>query len=346
MTRTALFWTYDLETPSFRHRLRPVAEELERRGWRCDLRELPRKDNYLRRITSRADEIGAADLMVLAKINLGFGEASLLRRTARRLSLDLDDAIYLRQRKKLGAPAEVSCIRLARFGRTVDACDLVTAGNHRLAAMTARWNPRVEVVPTTVEVASEPPPEASAPSTRGGRTLVWIGLDRNLVYLELVRPALARLARRFPDLRVRIVCDEFPKWNDVPIEPVPWSTAIEDEALRTADVGLMPLTDDAWTRGKCSFKLLQYMAAGLPTVASPVGTNVDVVADGETGYLARTADDWYTALRRLLEDPRRARRMGRAGHARAAAYWERTSWARRHADLYEKIAGRPEDVPG
>lgn len=328
--RRALLWTYHLQSPSFRHRLSPVAEELQRRGWECTCEEL--EGGYFRRLTSRAEAIGAADLVVLAKINLGFGEERLLRRLAKRIAFDLDDATYLRQRKVLGAPPEVSCVRLARFGRTADAADLVTAGNERLASMARRWNRAVEIVPTTVEIGQEPPePE------RDGRTLVWIGLDRNLVYLELVRPALARLARRYPDLAVRIVCDTWPDWPEVPVERWPWSEEGEAEALATADVGLMPLTDDAWTRGKCSFKLLQYMAAGLPTVASPVGTNPDAVLDGDTGYLARTPDEWYAALRRLLDDPPLRRRLGRAGFHHARRHYARTPAVRRHADLYQEL---------
>lgn len=328
---TALFWSFHLQSPSFRHRMAPVAAELERRGWRCELVEL-RGGRYFRRLADRADVLGAADLVVLAKINLGFGEERLLARLADRVAFDLDDATYLRQRKTLGAPPEVSCIRLARFSRTVGICHLVTAGNQRLAHVAGRFTRHVEIVPTTVEIGERPP----APP-RDGRTLVWIGLDRNLVYLELVRPALARLARRFPDLRLRIVCDTWPDWDDVPIERVEWSEAVEENALRTADVGLMPLTDDPWTRGKCSFKLLQYMAAGLPTVASPVGTNRDVVRDGESGLLARTEDEWHEALRRLLESAELRAVMGRAGFEHARRHYARRPTVRRHADLYEAL---------
>jgi len=328
---TAHFWTFNLDSPSFRHRLTPVADELEARGWRCERTQLS-GGGYFRRLQDRAAELADSDLLVFAKINLGFGEERLLRRLARRLAFDFDDAVYLRQRKRLGAPPEVSCIRLARFGRTVGVCDLVTAGNERLAAMARRFAPRVEIVPTSVEVAEAPPEPA-----RNGRTLVWIGLDRNLVYLELIRPALKRLALGHPDFKLRIVCDTWPDWPEIPIERVPWSEAGELEALATADVGLMPLTDDAWTRGKCSFKLLQYMAAGLPTIASPVGTNTDVVLDGETGFLAVTPEDWYLALDRLLATPALRHRMGVAGFQQASAGYERQLTVSRHADLYERL---------
>ena len=329
---TVLFWAYDLEVPSFRHRLRPVAAELERRGWRCTLAELP-KGRYLRRIAERREVVGAADLLVLAKMNLGLGEARRLRRLARRIALDLDDAIYLRQPRRVGDAADVSCIRLARFGRTCDACDLVTAGNERLAAMAARWNRRVAVVPTTVEVPPAPPPAAA----RRPHTLVWIGLPHNLPYLDLVRPALARLARRHPDLRLRVVSSAWPDWPEVPVERVAWSPETEADSLATAGIGLMPLTDDAWSRGKCSFKLLQYMAQALPCVASPVGTNVDVVQHGETGFLASSPSSWEEALARLLTDESLAHDMGQSGFEHVRRSWSREPWVHRHADLYEAL---------
>jgi hypothetical protein len=335
---TAHFWTFNLDSPSFRHRLAPVADELEERGWRCVRTQLS-GGNYFRRFWVRRNEIATADVVVLAKINLAFGEEKLLRRLTRRLCLDFDDAVYLRQRKELGAPPEVSCIRLARFNRTVGACDLVTVGNRRLASVAARSTPaRVEIVPTSVEIPAEAPN-----LKRDGSTLVWIGLDRNLVYLQLIRPALRRLALRHPDFSLRIVCDTWPDWPEIPIERVPWSEAGEYEALATADIGLMPLTDDAWTRGKCSFKLLQYMAAGIPAVASPVGTNPEVVLHERTGLLARTEEDWYRALHRLLCSQDLRQRMGAAGFAHAREGYDRTSVARRHATVLEELIRSPRE---
>ena len=325
---SALFWSYDPEVPSFRHRLRPVAEELERRGWHCTIARLP-KGRYGRRIAERGEAVAGADLVVLAKMNLGFGEPRRLRRLARAVTLDLDDAIYLRQPRRPGEPPNVSCIRLARFGRSCEICDLVTAGNARLAAMAQRWTGHVEIVPTTVELPPAPPD----PAARRGRTLVWIGRPENLPYLEALRPALGRLLRIYPDLRLRVVCSAWPEWPEVPVERMRWSPATEAESLATAGIGVMPLSDDAWARGKCSFKLLQYMAQGLACVASPVGTNVEVVRDGVTGLLAATGDEWEGALRRLLADEGLRRAMGRAGWEWARG-WERGRHVRRHADLY------------
>ncbi len=122
------------------------------------------------------------------------------------------------------------------------------------------------------------------PGRRDGKTVVWTGTGGNLRYLSAIRPRIR------PPLRV--VCDRRP---DFECDFVPWSPETEVEALRTAAVGIMPLPDDDWARGKCGFKLLQYMACGLPSVASPVGVNPEIL--GGTGVLG---EDWEEGIGRAL----------------------------------------------
>lgn len=338
---TALLWSYDPEAPSFRHRLRSALPALEAAGWRCRVDKLPHR-RYVRRVVERRREIAAADLLVIAKVNLALGEGGLVRRWARRIVFDFDDAIWLRKPRRLGEAPHRSRVRERKFGDTCRRADLAVAGNGFLAAeaerqvgsRAARTPPRIEVVPTPVDVARYP---ASPPAGRRGRTLVWIGLPENLVYLEPVRPALARLAVRYPDLVLRVVSSEFPDWPEVPIERVPWSEAGEVDALATAGVGLMPLTDDEWSRGKCAFKLLQYMAAGLPCVASPVGANREAIADGESGLLAAGDEGWERALAALLDSPELRARMGEAGRERAERLYDRRVIAQRIVALYGSL---------
>jgi glycosyltransferase involved in cell wall biosynthesis len=185
-----------------------------------------------------------------------------------------------------------------------------------------------------VDVGAFAPADFAA---RGGRTAVWIGLPGNLQYLEPLRGALAEVARRVPGFRLRIVSSRFPAWDEVPIEAVPWRPGIETEALPGADIGLMPLADDEFTRGKCAFKLLQYMAAALPCVASPVGANREVVVDGVTGRLASTADEWQRALLDLLGDAALRARLGAAGRERVARQYDLAVVVGRAADRVEAL---------
>jgi glycosyltransferase involved in cell wall biosynthesis len=155
----------------------------------------------------------------------------------------------------------------------------------------------------------------------GAPTLVWLGRPENLDYLEQVRPALAALTRRWPDLRLRVICSEFPDWPDVAVEPVRWSPANEIAGLATAQIGLMPLADDAWSRGKCAFKLLQYAAASLPCVASDVGANREAVLDGASGFLVPVGASWEPALAKLIESAELRASFGARGREHIASHY-------------------------
>jgi glycosyltransferase involved in cell wall biosynthesis len=163
----------------------------------------------------------------------------------------------------------------------------------------------------------------------------------NLPYLEILRAPLANLAAEFPRLRLRVVSERPPAPLPVPVDFVRWSAENEARDLSSSGVGVMPLSDDDWTRGKGGFKLLQYMAARLPCVASPVGVNREIVAEGETGFLAADAAAWESALRSLLSDPARAARMGEAGRRRVERSYERSIVSRRVAELYRLAIAIP-----
>ena len=198
---------------------------------------------------------------------------------APRSVFDFDDAIHLQQP---GAIAEIC--RLATR---------VIAGNETLASWARQHTPRVSMVPTPVDT------DRWTPGVRDGCTVVWTGSRENLPALKSIR---ARI--RAP---LRVVCNARP---DFECEFVPWSRETEVEALRTAAVGIMPLPDDAWNRGKCGFKLLQYLACGLPVVASPVGVNAEIV--GDCGV---TTEHWEDGIARALTMD------GAASRARAEAVY-------------------------
>jgi glycosyltransferase involved in cell wall biosynthesis len=333
--KTARFWSYDPGVPSFRLRLAPVAAALAARGWRCTVERLPR-GRRLRRVVERRGTLAQTDLLVLHKLNLAPGEGPLLRRWAPAVAFDVDDAIYLRKPRRLGDAPGDSWLRRRKFAASCRAAGLVLAGNPTLAAAVPRADAaKVALAPTPVDVGRYTVLPAAE---RRPHTLVWIGLAENLFYLDAVRPVLAALARRYPRLVLRVVSSSAPVWDDPPVEHVAWSEAGEAAALATAGVGLMPLADDAWTRGKCAFKLLQYMAAGLPCVASPVGANRDAVVDGETGLLAADGDGWRRSLERLLDDPARGFGMGCAGRRKVETEYATAVVSARVADRLEALA--------
>jgi glycosyltransferase involved in cell wall biosynthesis len=191
----------------------------------------------------------------------------------------------------------------------VSGARMITVGNSYLADYAKRAGARnVQVVPTVVDisryrVAEDPEPK----EIRIG----WIGSPSTAVLLSLVREPLERLARELPLRLVTIGAGCLPD-IDVPKEEHTWSEESEVPLLAGIQVGIMPLQDEPWQRGKCGYKLIQYMACGKPVVASPVGINTDIVTEG-VGYLAGDGAQWYAALRELAEDAALRSRLGRAG---------------------------------
>jgi glycosyltransferase involved in cell wall biosynthesis len=125
----------------------------------------------------------------------------------------------------------------------------------------------------------------------------------------------------------------------MPIERISWSPESEVEALATADIGIMPLTDDDWSRGKCAFKLLQYMAASLPCIASPVGANHQAIVNGKTGFLVASTTDWETALDKLISDPVMARAFGNAGRQRLDTNYSLAQYTTDYERLLTRLLG-------
>lgn len=168
---------------------------------------------------------------------------------------------------------------------------------------------------------------------------MWIGNVGNEEYLELVREPLERLARRH-DFVLRVIGSRDAsrlRFEGVRIEALEWREDREREWLLGSAIGIMPLFDREYERGKCAFKLVQYLSAGLPVVASPVGMNVEVVRDGHNGFLAADGEAWFAALDRLLSDPGLRREMGARGHALHGEQFTPAANARKWIDVFRTL---------
>jgi glycosyltransferase involved in cell wall biosynthesis len=196
-----------------------------------------------------------------------------------------------------------------KIDRVMRQAALVTCGNSYIAERArAAGSRRVEIVPTVIDLErySIAAPEKNIPLVIG-----WIGSPSTVKYLETVAITLKELAAECP-LELRVVGAQF-SLPGLDVVCVPWSEATEVNEIQKIDIGIMPLVDSPWERGKCGYKLVQYMACGLPVVASPVGVNEEIVTHGVNGYLARTSDDWLNAFRMLCADAESRRKMGALG---------------------------------
>ncbi|HWY94155.1 MAG TPA: glycosyltransferase [Steroidobacteraceae bacterium] len=325
---------YDLEQPSFRHRMRTLIGTLDAAGWQVRAERFP-SGRYGLRTWERRSLLREADVVVLHQIKLSAIEARLFAAVSRRRIFDVDDAIYVRKPRRLGEAPDDSRWRKSKFAATCRWVDVVAAGNDVLAGVARVSAPAVMILPTSIDAAAYQPTTAAAADPP---TIVWIGSPENLVYLEMIRPALERLTTRYPTLKMRVICSRFPDWPLVNVERIPWSSATEAQALAAAHIGVMPLTDDEWARGKCAFKLLQYMAAALPCVASPVGANTEAVIDGFNGFHARTVDDWERHLEALIRSPDLRARFGASGRAHVESRYAMRTYQARYLELLQRLA--------
>ncbi|HMF18346.1 MAG TPA: glycosyltransferase family 4 protein [Gemmataceae bacterium] len=316
-----------------RYRLAAFRPDLEAAGHRLELRTWPRR--WQARRWGR--EIGSADMIILQRKIPPPWMLSLFRQAAPCLIYDFDDAVFIRDSFTGWGPHWPG--RARSFARVVRAAEVVVAGNRFLFDHAALWTgpEKIHLVPTCLDPDRYP---LARHTSKKNIQLVWIGSSSTLRGMERVRPLLEMLGQRLPGLQWKIICDRFLKLNVLPVIRCPWSEAGEAIDLASADIGISWLPDDLWSQGKCGLKILQYMAAGLPVVANPVGMQASLVRDGETGFLVRTEDEWHDAIARLAADPGLRRHMGLAGRAVVEANYNMTGAAGYWRDLLEKLGSR------
>lgn len=251
-----------------------------------------------------------------------------------RVLFSFDDAIHVGHHD----PSALNHPLLYRFkygsgiNQVLRDCQCVIAGNRILAEHARRMNSNVVIVPTVVDCERF----IYRPVRRTGQplTIGWMGSRSTVSYLHDIEDALLRIAKEYRD-RIQFRFYGYPEFN-LNIEnsvSLPFSLETEIDDLNSLDVGLMPLPDTAWTRGKCAFKAIQYMAVGLPTVASPVGMTTELIEDNVNGLLAETPQQWFLALQRLAEDAQLRERLSRAARKTIEERYSLQVWGPRFADF-------------
>jgi glycosyltransferase involved in cell wall biosynthesis len=235
-------------------------------------------------------------------------ERWLLRR-GQRLIVDCDDAVWLRYQQD--APAPLRALLRDKIEAMFARADAVTAGNRWIGAHALRAGARdVRLLPSVVDLDRYPAPSPRRPGTPC--RIGWIGSPATVHYLRDLGPVLARLAAQVP---IKVICfgGGPMRLDGVPVENLPWSPEREADIVGRFDIGVMPLRDGEWERGKCGYKLVQYLASGVPAVASRVGANPEILAEGDDGLLAGDDAEWLAALQRLAADWELRARMVEAG---------------------------------
>jgi glycosyltransferase involved in cell wall biosynthesis len=247
------------------------------------------------------------DAVFLHKKKLSLPDAFFLRSYCKKLIYNFDDAVMYDQDN----PSRDSLLRLIPFRRTVRMADMVLVGSRYLAEHALKFNRNVDILPLGLRVNfyNITPPARTDDKIR----LVWIGSESNLRYLEQIKSVIEAVGSRFPNVVLRIIGDTFFDMPNMPVEKLKWSEQTRGLGLVESDIGLAPLPNDRFTQGKCSFKVLEYSASGLPVVASPVGTNTENIQHGITGFLAENTDQWLEKITMLTKDPQLRKSMGSRG---------------------------------
>jgi glycosyltransferase involved in cell wall biosynthesis len=308
-----------------RYRVVAFRPFVEAAGHTFTVQKLPR---YWLNRWSLGQQTALADAVIVQRRLLSAWQLRTLRRQARRLVFDFDDAVFLRDsydRRGLHCPR-----RQQEFAAMVRAADAVVAGNTWLRDQALRFSDStpVHVIPTCVN--PDPYPRARHLDDPAQVRLAWIGSSSTLQGLERIRPVLERLGTVYPGLRLHLICDKTMILQNLRVDFRGWSEATEARDLADADIGISWLPDDLWSQGKCGLKVLQYMAAGLPVVANPVGVQTGFVEPGITGFWADSADEWILAIGRLVQDAQLRKQLGAAGRRRV----ERDFHVRHGAELW------------
>jgi len=251
---------------------------------------------------------------------------AVIRASAKRLVYDFDDAVMF------GSKGE-SPTRMRKFRNMVSKADLVLAGNHFLLKEAKRWKKDgVFYCPTVVDIKDYPVKvhRHVSPVTVG-----WIGSSSTLKYLEIIKPLFAYTGTA--PKRFKIIADLPPPIENKSIIFEKWTKDGEMSALLSLDVGIMPLKDDVWSRGKCGLKLIQYMAAGLPSITHPVGAALEILEDGKNGFISAHMDGWRDALEMLAGDVSLREKIGKAARETIEERYSLHVWGPKVVELIDSL---------
>ncbi len=341
-------------SPSQRYRFEQYIPYFEAQGYKCDFAFLLNENDdkifyarghFLKKVwlnikfvIKRLKDVVASgnyDLVFIQReaIFLGTSVFEYLFSRRTKVIFDFDDAIWLpnvsESNKKflwLKNPSKVK--------RALKYADYVIAGNKYLADFAGRYNTAVEIIPTTIDTEKYNP--ALKKKEKEYVCIGWTGSLTTVKHLERIMPVLEKLKKEYGNnLKIKIISDNFVPHDFV--EFVKWNPQTEVEDLADIDIGLMPLPDDEWSKGKCGLKALQYMALEIPAVVSPVGVNTEIVKNGINGFWANSGQEWYDKLKTLAENAGLRTKLGQEARKTVVESYSVNANKDKYIKIFEKV---------
>jgi glycosyltransferase involved in cell wall biosynthesis len=303
-----LFFVQGLTVAASRLRVLQYLPFLEQAGIGTEVHEFPEgSKGWLNLMPA----IEGADVIFVQRKRLPRSALLFLKRLGKKIVFDFDDSVMF---KNSLAKNPYSLRRRMSFKRMLKYTDLVIAGNEFLKEEARKYHDRVVVLPTPID--GDRYREKTYPE-KGKVRIGWIGDHGSIHYMESYRDVWEELGRKYGSrVELALICDTFIETKEIETVKIPWTLEGEIDGLTSFDIGVMPLFDDLWSKGKCGFKIIQYMGVGAPVVCTPVGINRDVVEDGVNGFWAGSKEEWAAKLSTLVEDAALRERMGREGRKR------------------------------
>jgi len=281
------------------------------------------------------------DIIFIYRDALVTGSVFFEKRFARskaKLIFDFDDSIWLpnvsEANKKLAFLKNAS-----KTGKIISLCDLIFAGNKYLADYAAKFNKNISIVATTIDTNIYIPHKKSI--NKEVVCIGWSGSITTIQHFATAIPSLKKIKEKYDaGVRFKIIGDKNYYCAELDTRGDAWVAATEIEDLSQIDIGIMPLPDDEWAKGKCGLKGLQYMALEIPTLMSPVGVNTEIIQPGINGYLPNSEDEWGDILSRLIENKELRERIGKAGRQTVIDKYSVEAWKQKYLDNFNSLTAK------
>jgi len=324
-----LFLIQGFTVAASRYRVLQYLPYLESKGVEATVKLYPRT---LKENIQFFASVPKYDIIFLQRKRFNQPRLMFLRRMAKRIIFDFDDAIMFRNSKSKNP---ISNTRKKRFIQMINTSDFVIAGNEFLKSQVLPYNSNVEVIPTTIDQERYAPKDYSVKKEKV--TIGWIGDHGSIHYLKRMKPIFENIGKSYKNVELKIVCDTFFDCENLNVIKKNWDQNDEIFDLQSFDIGIMPLMDDPWSWGKCGLKIIQYQGVALPVVCTPVGINRDLIEDGINGFYATRSEEWIEKLSILIEDFSLREKMGSEGRKKILAGYTLQACAPRLLSILEKV---------